>query len=1002
MRYILTLLLSAIISASYGQVTLAGSTKTNTVRVQGNFDFDSLTGRLRLPLDTLASAVNGSFAQKGGKIWLKDAGYWKQAGGGSIKAGNGITSLGDSVILGGGISGVTYLTGAPGSTFSTSIINSAADGVGGLSISGGISADVEAELKTSDVNGNTSGVRLAPRIMELTTDSILLRMATGSPFPIATSNFDVLVRDKSTHRLKGALIGQISPPIDTTTRNTGIPNFGRSIYLADSIAKQRVSDSLRLTGLQQVTSVGDSTSNRLVTSRFVKSDSIRSNFIESKYLLQVGDSAIRTNDTVFFYGNSITQGIGATSSYYNWVSTFSRLLGVTPINRGISGTTAQFVSGTSLDSAFENRINGLPYYRSTYRYIFLSYFTNDSRNAVYDTTTGKSVVSRGIDTLVARGWPLDRIVINSLVYWNDGLAPTLGSRRAHYFSAAQTLAAARGVRFVDVYNPIRLNSARASTADSLHLTNFGHQLYANTVISTLSQPTQGLLQVFGKGNFSDNISVGAQMAFAPTSYPAAINTGSSYGVLPTDYKLYLLGLNGGIGVTSAGVNYGITNTSNNRHTFYGTGGLYVQDGNLFVRPVTGNVSSASPAQLNLGTTFANTSNDDTKMKVFIYGGTGLGISAQGFEFFAQAGSFFRFRRAIANFFRSPESDTGYWAGRGLAGSMARPSFWNLGTSFADEVNKPTKAKGVLYGTTDADIIGFGAVSAGLELFTGTAARATIYGTIAYPNAPAATAVDTTIVLVRGADNSLRASNKTAFISNFGLLSSSADAGYVKLTTDQTVAGKKTFSDSLKPNIVAATGNITTTGNMNAVVGTYSGAVQSPQLLATGGAGEMFITNAGSGVALRNSAGTPSSKVYQELQINRSGTVALLPDIRDTVNAILSSRDTSISVSTLTTSLTVPSGYRSVTVHIHSTSQCTVTLPATVAEFSTVAIVGEGAGGFKIQTPSGQTITSEMGTTTAGLGHGLTASNRYDAILLACTIFNSNWNIRSMQGTFTIY
>lgn len=53
--------------------------------------------------------------------------------------------------------------------------------------------------------------------------------------------------------VSGALWAQVT---DTTTRNTGIPNFGRTILLADSIAKKRINDSL---GNRFVTLAGNET-----------------------------------------------------------------------------------------------------------------------------------------------------------------------------------------------------------------------------------------------------------------------------------------------------------------------------------------------------------------------------------------------------------------------------------------------------------------------------------------------------------------------------------------------------------------------------------------------------------------------------------------------------------------------------------------------------------------------------------------------------------------------
>lgn len=69
---------------------------------------------------------------------------------------------------------------------------------------------------------------------------------------------------------------------------------------------------------------------------------------------------------------------------------------------------------------------------------------------------------------------------------------------------------------------------------------------------------------------------------------------------------------------------------------------------------------------------------------------------------------------------------------------------------------------------------------------------------------------------------------------------------------------------------------------------------------------------------------------------------------------------------------------------------TLTLP-TIAAFGTyIAVIGKGAGGWKVAQNTGQTIIIGSSTTTSGTGGSIASTQRYDSIYLTCTEANNVW------------
>lgn len=84
--------------------------------------------------------------------------------------------------------------------------------------------------------------------------------------------------------------------------------------------------------------------------------------------------------------------------------------------------------------------------------------------------------------------------------------------------------------------------------------------------------------------------------------------------------------------------------------------------------------------------------------------------------------------------------------------------------------------------------------------------------------------------------------------------------------------------------------------------------------------------------------------------------------------------------------------------ISNASQTTVTLPATAAEGSVIAIAGKGAAGWIMAANTGQTIKlGDQTTTSAG---SLTSTNLYDCIEVICIVANTTWVARNVIGNIT--
>ena len=80
---------------------------------------------------------------------------------------------------------------------------------------------------------------------------------------------------------------------------------------------------------------------------------------------------------------------------------------------------------------------------------------------------------------------------------------------------------------------------------------------------------------------------------------------------------------------------------------------------------------------------------------------------------------------------------------------------------------------------------------------------------------------------------------------------------------------------------------------------------------------------------------------------------------------------------------------------------TLTLPTISSVGTEIAIIGKGAGGWKIAQNLGQNIMVGLNTSTVGVAGFISSTNFTDGIRLVCTSANTTWqNVSSPQGIIT--
>ena len=87
--------------------------------------------------------------------------------------------------------------------------------------------------------------------------------------------------------------------------------------------------------------------------------------------------------------------------------------------------------------------------------------------------------------------------------------------------------------------------------------------------------------------------------------------------------------------------------------------------------------------------------------------------------------------------------------------------------------------------------------------------------------------------------------------------------------------------------------------------------------------------------------------------------------------------------------------------INNGALVTVTLPATCPLYSTITLVGLGAGGWSIAQNASQYVQVGSVASAVGVGGSVASTSRYDTVTLVCTLADTSFSVISVQGNLTV-
>jgi hypothetical protein len=180
-------------------------------------------------------------------------------------------------------------------------------------------------------------------------------------------------------------------------------------------------------------------------------------------------------------------------------------------------------------------------------------------------------------------------------------------------------------------------------------------------------------------------------------------------------------------------------------------------------------------------------------------------------------------------------------------------------------------------------------------------------------------------------------------------------------------------------------------------GTFNGNAVTQHSLLLGGANSHTINNLG--VATNGQIPIGSTGADPVLATLSAGTGVTITNGAGSITVSSSGGGlTWVDVTGITQAMAVNTGYIADNVGL-----VTMTLPATAAQGTVVAVAGgnSGTGGWKIAQNSGQQINFGKATTTSGTGGSLASTLQYDCVYLLCTTANTNWVVLNSVGNITV-
>lgn len=211
------------------------------------------------------------------------------------------------------------------------------------------------------------------------------------------------------------------------------------------------------------------------------------------------------NDTVVVFGDSYSNpGAFSATPQGAYPYIVANLLGATLKNIGVNGQKMQSTTGGD-NSAITN-INTIPrYVAGKYRDLVIELGLNDALHQDVDDSAGyRRDYNRVLDTCVARGWPMSKIVMCGIPYQTASQKANtvvIAGMMDNYTAIVQNIATQRGAIFYDA-KAWQSNHGAAGLlwpVDSIHLNPNGQMQFGLGIINAVSTTNPGTLPVQNKG-----------------------------------------------------------------------------------------------------------------------------------------------------------------------------------------------------------------------------------------------------------------------------------------------------------------------------------------------------------------------------------------------------------------------------------------------------------------------------------------------------------------------
>jgi len=206
-----------------------------------------------------------------------------------------------------------------------------------------------------------------------------------------------------------------------------------------------------------------------------------------------------TGATVYFFGNSITAGNGASDNAHRWTTLLSGAKSFTESNHGLSGYTITKQTACVIRPHWDYTTDDpIPTKTASLKYLFISFGVNDAFVNPGNTPSAYELtLDSAIQTAIDRGWNAKRIILNTLFFTNiDGTGvanycnPTATdeTRKQLFLTAAKNAAITKGCNTINIYDYMKNNGGVSLlNADNIHPNDTGHALIAAYIGSLLDQ-----------------------------------------------------------------------------------------------------------------------------------------------------------------------------------------------------------------------------------------------------------------------------------------------------------------------------------------------------------------------------------------------------------------------------------------------------------------------------------------------------------------------------------